>query len=314
MTAVAGATARVAAFRPHAAVVFGSGLAALPPDAVVADEVGYDELGWPLTGVPGHGNVLRLVRLGGEEASGLRLALACGRPHGYEGWTPEELERPVRSLAAVGVSNFVLTNSCGALRPEVEPGEVVVCTAVVDLQAPPPGVAAPRLEVCTALQARDVAAAVARGRPGLYVAVAGPQFETPAEVAWLAGHGDVVGMSAAPEVRAVRAAGAACCLLALVVNRAAAVGSHEDVLAFGGTLAGNLAAGLGAIVTARWPGIGLTPQWRAPCGLRERRDRLEEGRARLDARACAPSSTVWWAAACRPIRPAPCSWRWCSTA
>ncbi len=89
----------------------------------------------------------------------------------------------------------------------------------------------------------------------MYVAVAGPQFETPAEVAWLARHGDVVGMSGAPEVRAARAAGAACCLLALVVNRAAAVGSHEDVLAFGGRLAGTLAAGLGAVVTARWPGL-----------------------------------------------------------
>jgi purine nucleoside phosphorylase len=60
-------------------------------------------------------------------------------------------------------------------------------------------------------------------------------------------------MSAAPEVRAAHAAGAACCLLALVVNRAAAVGSHEDVLAFGGRLAGALAAGLCGVVAARWP-------------------------------------------------------------
>ena len=80
MTAAAGAMGRVAAFGRHAAVVFGSGLAALPPDAVVADEVGYDELGWPVTAVTGHGSVLRLVRLAGEGSPGLRLALACGRP------------------------------------------------------------------------------------------------------------------------------------------------------------------------------------------------------------------------------------------
>ncbi len=206
--------------------------------------------------MPGHGNVLQLVEVEEGEAAGLRLALACGRPHGYEGWSPEELERPVRALAAAGVAQFVLTNSSGALRAAVTPGDLVVCSAVVDLQAPPPGGAPPSLGVCTPEEAAAVAAAVAPApaRTGVYVAVAGPQFETPAEVAWLAGHGDVVGMSAAPEVRAVHAAGAACCLLALVVNRAAAVGSHEDVLAFGGRLAGTLAAGLGAVVTARWPG------------------------------------------------------------
>ena len=257
MTAAAGdALGRVAAFGAHAAVVFGSGLAGLPPGAAVKAELGYEELGWPCTAVPGHRNVLQLVELAAGVAGGLRLALACGRPHGYEGWPRVELERPVRSLAAAGVSRFVLTNSCGALRPEVMPGEVVSCSAVVDLQAPPAATVPLRLAVCSPAEAAAVAAAMAPApsRSGVYVAVAGPQFETPAEVAWLAGHGDVVGMSTAPEVRAARAAGAACCLLALVVNRAAAVGSHEDVLAYGGRLAGTLAAGLGAVVMAHWPG------------------------------------------------------------
>jgi purine-nucleoside phosphorylase len=255
MPVIAEAHGRVAAFGPHAAVVFGSGLAGLPPGAAVRAEIGYDELGWPCTAVPGHRNVLELVELEAGEAAGLRLALACGRPHGYEGWLPEELEHPVCSLAAAGVSRFVLTNSSGALCPKVAPGDIVACTAVVDLQAPPAGAAPASLQVCSMAEASAVAAALAPARTGVYVAVAGPQFETPAEVAWLADHGDVVGMSAAPEVRAARAAGAACCLLALVVNRAAAVGSHEDVLAFGGRLAGTLAAGLGAVVTARWPGL-----------------------------------------------------------
>jgi purine-nucleoside phosphorylase len=257
MPPAAEALGRVSAFDAHAAVVFGSGLAALPPGAAVRAELGYGELGWPCTAIPGHGNVLQLVELTSVAARGLRLILACGRAHGYEGLPPEELERPVRSLAAAGVARFVLTNSSGALRPAFAPGEVVACTAVVDLQAPPEGAAPLRLRVCSAAEAAAVAAAVAPApaRTGVYVAVAGPQFETPAEVAWLARHGDVVGMSGAPEVRAARAAGAACCLLALVVNRAAAVGSHEDVLAFGGRLAGTLAAGLGAVVTARWPGL-----------------------------------------------------------
>lgn len=256
MPPAADALRRVAAFGPHAAVVFGSGLSGLPPGAAVKAELDYEDLGWPCTAVPGHRNVLHLAEVGAGEAVGLRLALACGRPHGYEGWPREELERPVRGLAAAGVSRFVLTNSCGSLSPAVTPGEVVACTAVVDLQAPPTGDAPVSLGICTVAEAEAAAAAApAPARTGIYVAVAGPQFETPAEVAWLAGHGDVVGMSAAPEVRAARAAGAACCLLALVVNRAAAVGSHEDVLAVGGRLAGTLAAGLCAVVTARWPGL-----------------------------------------------------------
>jgi purine nucleoside phosphorylase len=255
MSSAADARDRVAAFGPHAAVVFGSGLAALPPGAALRAELSYSELGWPCTAVPGHRNVLQLVEVEAGDAAGLRLALACGRPHGYEGWSREDLERPVRSLAAAGVARFVLTNSSGALRAAIAPGEVVACTAVVDLQAPPVGDVPLSLGVCGAAEAAVVAAAMAPARTGVYVAVAGPQFETPAEVAWLARHGDVVGMSGAPEVRAAHAAGAACCLLALVVNRAAAVGSHEDVLAVGGRLAATLAAGLGAVVAARWPGV-----------------------------------------------------------
>jgi len=83
--------------------------------------------------------------------------------------------------------------------------------------------------------------------------VSGPQFETPAEVRWLSSYGDVVGMSAAPEARAAAVAGMTCCLLATVVNRAAAVDSHEAVLAFGARLAHALVASLPAVRRARWP-------------------------------------------------------------
>jgi purine-nucleoside phosphorylase len=249
----------LAAFGAQAAVVFGSGLEALPEGAVLEAELGYDELGWPRTAVPGHANVLRLVsgvRGGGPP---LRLALACGRPHLYEGWPAEELGRPVRELAAAGIGRVALTNSTGSLRPQVEPGDVVVCHTVVDLQRPPLEGGPPHLPVCEGAEARAVAAALAgRGlvaRTGGYCAVPGPQFETPAEVGWLAGYADVVGMSAAPEVRAAAAAGASCCLLAVVANRAAEVGSHEEVLERGARAARDLSAGLGAAVAARWPGL-----------------------------------------------------------
>jgi purine nucleoside phosphorylase len=109
--------------------------------------------------------------------------------------------------------------------------------------------------VCRADEAARLTAALAAlpARRGTYVALAGPQFESPAEVRWLARYGDVVGMSALPELRAARAAGASCALIALVVNRAAEVGSHEDVLAVSGRLAGALADHLLAGILARWP-------------------------------------------------------------
>ena len=249
---------QLAAWRPHAAAVYGSGLWALPEGARVEDEVPYDALGWPSGAVPGHQNVLRLARVATGDGRELRLALACGRPHRYEGWTDWELETPVRALAAAGVYRMVLTNSCGALRPAVAVGGMVVCSAVVDLQRPPAEDAPERFALCSGRDAARVAAALGAGAApatGAYVSVCGPQFETPAEVAWLAHYGDVVGMSAAPEARAAAATGVECCLLALVANVAAAVGSHEDVLTAGGHLAGLLAAGLVGAVQARWPGL-----------------------------------------------------------
>jgi purine-nucleoside phosphorylase len=249
---------RMADWRPHVAVVYGSGLWALPDGGRVVDEVPYDALGWPSGSVPGHPNVLKFVSLPSSAGRELRLALACGRPHRYEGWSDDELEAPVRTLAAAGVSRLLLTNSCGGLRPGSPVGRVVVCSAVVDLQRSPAGDAPEILPVCGDADAVRVAAALGEGaapHAGTYVSVCGPQFETPAEVAWLAGYGDVVGMSAAPEARAAATTGVECCLLALVANVAAAVDSHEDVLAAGGRLARLLAGGLARAAFTRWPDL-----------------------------------------------------------
>jgi purine nucleoside phosphorylase len=103
----AAALRSVAGWRPDTAVVFGSGLESLPAGATVDDEFTYAELGWPCTAVPGHANRLRLVRAPAAGSAGLRLALACGRPHGYEGWSRAELERPVRDLVAAGTSRVL---------------------------------------------------------------------------------------------------------------------------------------------------------------------------------------------------------------
>ena len=208
--------------------------------------------------MPGHQNVLRLAHVtvaGGRE---LRLALACGRPHRYEGWSDEELETPVRALAAAGVTRLVLTNS--VRRPATGCGRRPRRGVLRRRRpaAPAAGDAPERLRLCADdAVARVAAAARRRAAPGarrvrlrLRPAV---RDAGGGRLARALRH--VVGMSAAPEARAAAATGVECCLLALVANVAAAVGSHEDVLAAGGRLAGLLAAGLARAVLARWPDL-----------------------------------------------------------
>jgi purine-nucleoside phosphorylase len=238
--------------RADLAVVFGSGLSVMPEGAELLEEIDYAQLGWPATSVAGHPNRLRLVSWAPDGRTRLRVLLACGRPHLYEGWSSAELERPVRDLADRGVSALLLTNAAGNLDPTLESGQAVVVTEVVDLQRPPID-EPPVLAVMSPAEAAWLAAALDPGlgaRPGRYVAVAGPHYETPAEAAWLRGYGEVVGMSTVAEVRAAASRGVRACVVSLVVNPSGAVGDHAGVLAAGALLSEGLARGLAALVAA----------------------------------------------------------------
>ena len=217
----------------------------LPQGAVVEGEHDYASLGWPRLGVEGHAGKLVVVTLEGR-----RVLLACGRPHLYEGWSREELARPVSDLASWGVRRLLVTNACGGLTERASPGTVVVVDEVVDLQEAPrdePEVLPGSSAAWTTLCAERLAAwfPVVRGR---YVAVPGPQFETAAEARWLARYGDAVGMSTAPEVRAAREHGLEMAVLALVVNRSGASVGHEEVLAGARGMAARLSKALPAIL------------------------------------------------------------------
>jgi purine-nucleoside phosphorylase len=229
----------------HTAVVFGSGLAVLPEGAVVEGEHDYASLGWPRPSVEGHADKLVVITLEGR-----RVLLACGRPHLYEGWSREELARPVSDLASWGVRRLLVTNACGGLTEPASPGTVVIVDEVIDLQEAPrdkPEVLSGSSAAWAALCAERLAAwfPVVRGR---YVAVPGPQFETAAEARWLARYGDAVGMSTAPEVRAAREHGLEVSVLALVVNRSGASVGHEEVLAGARGMAARLSKALPAIL------------------------------------------------------------------
>lgn len=240
----------VRGFAAATGIIFGSGLAVVPRGAEIVGRVSYADLGWPVPAVAGHRGELLLARLGPH-----RLLLACGRVHLYEGYEPDELSAAVDGLAAWGVRRLVVTNAAGGLTPAATVGSVVVAEAVVDLQVAPADVAE-LLPVCSQERAAAVRAAVAVSLPstvGRYVAVPGPQYETPAEAAWLASFGSAVGMSTAPEVRAAIGHGVETIVLALIVNRASAVSDHDAVLAAGGRLTAGLQVCLPAALTAAWP-------------------------------------------------------------
>lgn len=243
----------------QAAVIFGSGLALVPDGLAVEREIPYTALGWPVGGVAGHGSRLLVARAAARSGGACRAAtgagrgavvLAFGRSHLYEGRSRAELERPVRDLAAAGVRRLVVMCATGSLAGDLRPGDVVAAHTVVDLQAAPDEEAS-RLTVCAPDDAARLAAALApdlAARAGAYVAVAGPQYETPAEAAWLAGFGDVVGMSAVHEVRAALDAGVAVRLLAVVSNRSGADLDHDEVLAAGAGAAAGLRRALARVL------------------------------------------------------------------
>jgi purine-nucleoside phosphorylase len=234
------AAAAARSFGADAAIVSGSGLAVVPEGFAVVEEIGYERLAVSKTPV-----------VAGHFA---RLLLLAGRPHLYEGWSATDLERAVTDVAGWGVSRLVLTCACGGLVPRAAPGSVVVVDEVVDLQTVPIDRAL-TVPATTPQLLRPLECALRPHLPvsrGRYVAVPGPQYETPSEARWLAGMAAVVGMSVAVELRAARRREMQVCLLALVVNRAGCDVSHAHVVDGGARLAGALSAAL-ADVVAQWP-------------------------------------------------------------
>lgn len=246
---------------PEVAIVLGSGWRA------AADALGSPEVEWStaeLTGfpeptVPGHHGVLRGLRLGGRP-----VLLLLGRVHLYEGRSPAEVVHAVRSAVLAGAGVVVLTNAAGGLDPVFRPGQTVLIrdhlnlTAASPLAGPePPKGYGPRfvdLTDCYDPALRDIAKAVDDTLvEGVYAALPGPHYETPAEIAMLRRLGaDLVGMSTALEAIAARHLGARVLGISLVTNLAAGVSpeplDHAEVLAAGAAAAPGLGALLAGLV------------------------------------------------------------------
>jgi purine-nucleoside phosphorylase len=231
--------------RHDVAVVMGSGWAPAadafgPADYAVA--IG-DLPGFEAPTAVGHGGELRSVRVGGR-----RVLLFLGRTHLSEGRGVDAVAHAVRTAAAAGVRTVVLTNAAGGLSPDHRVGQVVVISDHLNLTARSPLVGAEFVDLTDLYSAR-LRALAREIDPGLlegvYAALPGPHYETPAEIRMLRTMGaDLVGMSTALEAIAARAAGLEVFGLSLVTNAAAGVTGEkldgEEVIAAGKAAAGRL--------------------------------------------------------------------------
>lgn len=250
----AGRVLREAAVTPPVlGIVLGSGLGAVAEAVDTEARLPYAALpGFVSGGVVGHAGECRLGRLGGTG-----VVVLCGRAHYYEGFDWDQVTFPIRALAALGVEAVLLTNAAGGIRSDLEPGTWVVLTDHINaMGANPlrgPGGVERFVDLSQVYSARLrsllLRAGADRGlrlREGVYAAVSGPSYETPAEVRALATWGaDLVGMSTVPEAIVARQCGLAVAGLSCVTNRAAGLGgtiSHEEVLAVGRRVGGEATA------------------------------------------------------------------------
>jgi purine-nucleoside phosphorylase len=227
------------------AVVLGSGWA--PAVAELGDPVAVvptAELpGFSAPTAAGHGGQVLSLHVGDH-----RVLVFVGRIHAYEGHELRHIVHPVRTACAVGAHTVVLTNAAGGLRDDYTVGQPVLISDHLNLTATSPLVGATFVDLTDLYSAR--LRALAREleptlTEGVYAALPGPHYETPAEIRMLRALGaDLVGMSTALEAIAARAAGLEVLGLSMVTNAAAGVTGepldHTEVLAAGREAAGRL--------------------------------------------------------------------------
>ena len=253
---------------PRVAIVLGSGLGGLADRLTDASTVPYNLIPhFPRPTVAGHlGNVL-LGRLNGVPVLALQ-----GRFHYYEGHDLEAVTFPVRVLREFGITTLILTAATGGINPDYKPGDLMVLNDHLNLLGTNPlrgtnddrlGVRFPDMTEVYAGSLRELARNEAKARnltlhEGVYAALPGPSYETPAEIRMLRTLGaDVVGMSTVPEAIVARQAGMNVLAFALVTNAAAGVTgaaiTHEEVL-IEGRAAGQR---LGGLIEAIAPRLAL---------------------------------------------------------
>jgi len=260
--AVADHIRRNSRYQPQVGLVLGSGLNSLAEAVEGADRIPYGEIPYfPQSTVEGHLGRLILGRL-----EGISIIVMQGRAHFYEGYPMQQVVFPVRVMQAMGIETLIVTNAAGGVNPAFRPGDLMLITDHINLVGmtgnnplfgPNDPTLGPRFPDMS--QAYDpalcsLAQEVAQQQniplhKGVYAGLAGPSFETPAEIRFLRLIGaDAVGMSTVAEVTVARHGGTRVLGISGISNVALAEplpgkkASHEEVLAAGQQIVPRLTA------------------------------------------------------------------------
>jgi len=249
--------------RPKIGLVLGSGLGAFADELAAATRIPYDKIpGFPRSTVEGHAGRLVVGRLGD-----VSVAVMQGRVHLYEGYSAKDVVFPMRVFGRLGIRAAILTNAAGAVNLEYSQGALVVIRDHINLQGTNPligpnderfGVRFPDMTQAYWKSYREITLREAKrlglsAYEGVYAALAGPSFETPAEIRYLKTIGaDLVGMSTVPEVILARQMGIRVLGISCVTNMAAGILdqplTHEEVMETGERVKGQFVMLLKAVI------------------------------------------------------------------
>lgn len=242
---------------PRVAVVLGSGLGGVADAIVNPVEIPYEEIpNFCRSTVEGHAGRLIIGSCGGADIIAMK-----GRFHFYEGYSMQEVTLPIRVFALMGIRSLILTNAAGGTAPHLAPGSLMIITDHINLmgdnplRGPNDTRFGPRFPDMTSVYtpayidaahqaARELGLVVAEG---VYLALRGPCYETPAEVRMLRDlGGDALGMSTVPEATVARHAGMKILAVSCITNVAAGLVrqeiNHQEVMEVGARAGRQLSA------------------------------------------------------------------------
>ena len=240
-------------YQPTIGLVLGSGLSGLADEIETPDFIPYEKIPhWPVSTVQGHSGRLVIGKLEGRT-----VLVQQGRSHFYEGYSPAQVTLPVRVMRALGIQTVILTNAAGGINRDFNPGDLMIINDHLNfvgiagnnpLRGPNDdsiGSRFPDVTHAYTPELRELAKKTAVSlnmdlHEGVYAYIAGPSFETPAELRFLHMIGaDAVGMSTVPTVLVAAHAGMRVLGIASITNKAildptsGAEVSHEEVLEIG---------------------------------------------------------------------------------
>ena len=239
-------------------VILGSGLGWFADTLEHRTETPYSQIpGWPVSTATGHAGKLVTGRMGD-----MNVVVAAGRAHLYEGYTAAQVAYPIRELAWRGVTSLIVTNASGGINMNYKPGDLVLISDHINLMGVNPltgandeklGPRFPDMSEAYSREYRKIAKQVGSLQEGVYAALPGPSYETPAEIRYLRTIGaDLVGMSTVPEVIAANHLGMKVLGISCVTNMAAGILpqklTHHEVMDTGERVKDTLASLLRAVI------------------------------------------------------------------